>query len=48
MSELIDPVVDLDFYQITSRGSRLSDEAKEFSVFLKTYIASWAGTSKVK
>ena len=48
MSELIDPVVNLDFYQITNRGSRMSDEAKEFSAFLKTYIASWAGTSRAK
>ncbi|MGA3371089.1 MAG: LysR family transcriptional regulator [Terracidiphilus sp.] len=48
MSELIDPVVNQDFYQITNSGSRLSDEAKEFSAFLKTYIASWAGTSRAK
>ena len=41
MSELIDPVVNLNFYQITNRGSRMSDEAKEFSGFLKTYITSW-------
>jgi DNA-binding transcriptional LysR family regulator len=46
MSELIDPVVNLNFYQITSRGSRMSDEAKEFSAFLKTYIAGWAGASR--
>ena len=45
MSPLIDPVVNLDFYQISSRGSRLSEDAKEFSGFLKTYIANWAGTS---
>jgi LysR family transcriptional regulator, carnitine catabolism transcriptional activator len=44
MSELIDPVVNLDFYQVTSRGNRMSDEAREFSSFLKTYMASWAGT----
>jgi DNA-binding transcriptional LysR family regulator len=48
MSELIDPVVNQDFYQITNRGSRLSDEAKEFSEFLKAYIMGWAGTSRVK
>jgi hypothetical protein len=48
MRELIDTVVNLDFYQITNRRSRPSDEAKEFSTFLKTYIASWAGTSRVK
>jgi LysR family carnitine catabolism transcriptional activator len=46
MSELIDPVVNLNFDQITSRGSRMSDEAKEFSAFLKTYISSWAGVSR--
>lgn len=46
MSELIDPVVNLNFYQISNQGSRMSDEAKEFSAFLKTYIANWAGTSR--
>jgi len=48
MSELIDPIVKLNFYQIGDRGSRLSDEAREFSGFLKMYIASWAGTSRVQ
>jgi len=48
MSKLIDPVVDLDFYQIGSQGSRLSDEAKAFSGFLKMYLANWAGTSSVR
>jgi len=47
MSELIDPVVSLDFYQITNRGSRLSKDAIEFSAFLKTYIASWAGDAGI-
>jgi hypothetical protein len=47
MSELIDPVVNLDFYQMTNRGSRMSDEAKEFSALLKTYMLNWAGTSRV-
>jgi DNA-binding transcriptional LysR family regulator len=46
MSALIDPVVNLDFYQITNRGSRLSEGAQEFSGFLKTYIGNWAGTSR--
>ncbi|MBB5345377.1 DNA-binding transcriptional LysR family regulator [Edaphobacter lichenicola] len=46
-SALIDPVVSLDFYQISNRGSRLSEDAKEFSRFLKTYIANWAGSSNV-
>jgi LysR family carnitine catabolism transcriptional activator len=47
MSMLIDPVVNLDFYQISNRGSRLSEGAQEFSGFLKTYIANWAGTSSI-
>ena len=46
MTELTDPVVNLNFYQVTNRGSRMSDEAKEFSGFLKTYITSWAGISR--
>ncbi|WP_433983133.1 LysR substrate-binding domain-containing protein [Tunturiibacter empetritectus] len=48
MSALIDPVVSLDFYQISNRGSRLSEDAKEFSRFLKTYLANWAGSSSVR
>jgi LysR family carnitine catabolism transcriptional activator len=48
MSALIDPVVNLDFYQISNRGSRLSEGAQEFSGFLKTYIANWAGTSSIQ
>lgn len=47
MSALIDPVVNLDFYQICNRGNRLSEGAQEFSRFLKTYIANWAGTSSI-
>lgn len=46
MSELIDPIVNLNFHQISNRGSRLSDEAQEFSEFLKMYLASWAGNSR--
>jgi LysR family carnitine catabolism transcriptional activator len=48
MSALIDPVVNLDFYQISNRSSRLSEGAQEFSGFLKTYIANWAGTSSIQ
>jgi LysR family carnitine catabolism transcriptional activator len=47
MSALIDPVVNLDFYQISNRGSRLSEGAQEFSRFLKAYIANWAGTLSI-
>ncbi len=47
MSELVEPVVSHDFYQITHRGKRLPEEAAEFSAFLKQYIASWAGEGGV-
>jgi LysR family carnitine catabolism transcriptional activator len=43
MSELVDPVVSLEFYEISSRGRKLPPEASEFSDFLKRYIARWAG-----
>jgi len=43
MSALVDPVVTLEFYEISHRGRRLPEEAREFSAFLKRYIARWAG-----
>jgi DNA-binding transcriptional LysR family regulator len=43
MSELVDPVVTLEFYEISYRGSKVPEEAREFSAFLKRYIAGWAG-----
>lgn len=48
MSDLTDPAVNLNFYQISNRGSRLSEEAKQFSEFLQMYITSWAGASRFK
>lgn len=43
MSELIEPAVTLEFYEISSRGRKRPPEAEEFSSFLKMYIARWAG-----
>jgi hypothetical protein len=43
MSELTDPVITLEFYEISSRARKLPAEASEFSAFLKRYIARWAG-----
>lgn len=43
MSELVDPVVTFEFYEISHRGKKLQEEAGEFSGFLKRYIATWAG-----
>lgn len=47
MSELIEPVVTLEFHQISHRGRKLPEEAAEFSVFLKKYIATWAGEAGI-
>lgn len=43
MSQLIEPVVTLEFHQINHRGRKLQQEAAEFSAFLKKYIATLAG-----
>lgn len=45
MSDLIEPVVNRDCHQITNRGMRMSDEAIDFSRFLKTYMPNWPGTT---
>lgn len=47
MSRLIHPVVHLDFYQIRLGGRKLPPVAEEFTSFLQTYIARWAGRSGV-
>jgi hypothetical protein len=47
LSELSEPLVTQEFYEITSRGTRLPEEATEFSGFLKKYIASWAGEAGI-
>jgi LysR family carnitine catabolism transcriptional activator len=47
MSRLIDPIVNLEFYQISNRGKELPPGADEFTAFLKTYIARWAGRAGV-
>ncbi len=47
VSQLIDPVVNLEFYQISNRGKKLPPGADEFTAFLKSYIARWAGRTGV-
>jgi len=47
MSRLIDPVVNLEFHQISDRGKKLPPGADEFSAFLETCIARWAGGAGV-
>ena len=46
-SRLTNPVVNLDFYQISNRGRKLPDGADDFTSFLKSYIARWAGRAGV-
>jgi hypothetical protein len=47
MSRLVDPVVTLEFNQITQRGRALPEGADEFISFLKTYVAGWAARNGV-
>lgn len=47
MSRLMNPVVNLDFYQITDRGKQLPPGASEFTSFLQSYIARWAGRAGI-
>jgi LysR family transcriptional regulator, carnitine catabolism transcriptional activator len=47
MSRLINPIVNLEFYQISTLAKKLPPGADEFTAFLKTYIARWAGHAGV-
>ncbi len=47
VSPLINPVVRFDFHMITPRGKEQPPEAAEFTSFLKSYIATWAGRAGV-
>jgi DNA-binding transcriptional LysR family regulator len=47
MSQLINPVVRFDFHIISRRGRELAPGADEFTSFLKSYIATWAGRAGV-
>jgi LysR family transcriptional regulator, carnitine catabolism transcriptional activator len=47
ISRLINPVVHLDFSQIRHAGRKLPPVAEEFTSFLKSYSARWAGRSGV-
>jgi len=47
ISQLINPVVRFDFHIISRRGRELPPGAGEFTSFLKSYIATWAGRAGV-
>lgn len=47
MQQLVDPVAHLDLSQIRRGGRRLPRVAEEFTSFLQSHIASWAGRSGV-
>ena len=42
MDRLVDPLVELDFYEVRKRGRELHDGAEEFVTFLRGHITSWA------
>src|SRR5689334_17191595 len=47
ISRQINPVVYLDVYQIRHGGRKLPPVAEEFTSFLQSFIAKWAGRSGV-
>jgi DNA-binding transcriptional LysR family regulator len=46
-SQLINPIVRFDFHMISRRGRELPPGADEFTSFLKSFIATWAGRAGV-
>lgn len=47
MTRLTNPTVTLDFHQIRSRGRTLPTAGDDFTAFLQSYIARWAGRAGV-
>jgi LysR family transcriptional regulator, carnitine catabolism transcriptional activator len=47
VSQLVNPVARFDFHLISRRGRALPPRADEFTSFLKSYIAIWAGRAGV-
>jgi DNA-binding transcriptional LysR family regulator len=47
MSQLVSPVVRFEFHLIVNRAKKLSPAAEEFTSFLKSYIATWAGRAGI-
>jgi LysR family carnitine catabolism transcriptional activator len=48
MSQLTNPIVRFDFHLIRGQGKALPPGADEFTSFLKSYIATWAGRAGVR
>lgn len=47
MSQIVNPMVHVDYHQISSRAKPLPPDAAEFAAFLKTHVSRWAGRSGV-
>ena len=47
MSKLTNPVVNVDFSRISLRGEKLPPGADDFTSFLQSYIARWAGRAGI-
>ena len=43
----IKPVVNVDFCRISLRGKRLPPGTEDFTTFLQSYIARWAGRAGI-
>jgi LysR family carnitine catabolism transcriptional activator len=46
-SRLVNPMASFEFHLISNRGKALPPGAQEFTAFLKSYIATWAGRAGV-
>jgi LysR family transcriptional regulator, carnitine catabolism transcriptional activator len=46
-SRLVNPMASFEFHLISNRGKELPPGADEFTAFLKSYIATWAGRAGV-
>jgi DNA-binding transcriptional LysR family regulator len=47
MSRLFNPVVTVDFHQIRNQGKKVPSGAEDFTSFLQSYIARWAGRAGI-
>jgi DNA-binding transcriptional LysR family regulator len=47
VTQLVNPAAQLDFHQISNRAKPLSEDAVEFTDFLRSYVSRWAGRSGV-
>ena len=47
VSQLSEPIVNLELYQISNRGRQTPARSEGIQCFLKMYIASWVGPARI-